>query len=232
MFKCTKCDKSFEKIQSLNAHKGHCGKDPNKRMSKESRYRSTQALLTHDRKKSSSTKLARLKENGKFSEYFRNLSTAGLSGKKEESYKKQAATMRQKYSSGEYEPRKGIGRGKRGWYRGFWCDSSYELAWVIYNLDHSELFERNKDGFKYTWEGEIRTFFPDFKLPDGSYVEIKGWVDSKSIEKIRQFPEDLIIKVLLPKDLTEIFKFVEDKYGKNFISLYEAQVVERDTQKT
>jgi len=29
------------------------------------------------------------------------------------------------------------GRGKWGWYKGFWCDSSYELAYVIYNLDHN-----------------------------------------------------------------------------------------------
>src|SRR5713226_6636200 len=35
---------------------------------------------------------------------------------------------------GGYE--RGSGRGKKGRYRGYWCDSTYELVFVIYTLDH------------------------------------------------------------------------------------------------
>ena len=33
--------------------------------------------------------------------------------------------------SGGYIPKSGVGKG--GWYKGVWCDSTYELVWVIYN---------------------------------------------------------------------------------------------------
>ena len=45
--------------------------------------------------------------------------------------------------------RKGSGRGKKGTYKGYWCDSSYELAWVIYNIDKNIPFTRNSEKFKY-----------------------------------------------------------------------------------
>ena len=28
------------------------------------------------------------------------------------------------------------GKGKKGWYKGFFCSSTYELAYVIFCLDH------------------------------------------------------------------------------------------------
>jgi len=39
-------------------------------------------------------------------------------------------------NSGKGGKRIGSGRGKSGWYKGYWCDSSWELAYVIYNIDH------------------------------------------------------------------------------------------------
>ena len=41
-----------------------------------------------------------------------------------------------------YHP--GAGFGKSGWYRGIWCDSSWQLAFVIYHLDHNLNIVRNK----------------------------------------------------------------------------------------
>ena len=35
--------------------------------------------------------------------------------------------------------REGAGRSKSGWYKGYYCNSSYELAWVIYSLDNNKL---------------------------------------------------------------------------------------------
>ncbi len=53
---------------------------------------------------------------------------------------------------------------KRGWYKGYRVDSSWELAFVMYNIDHSIPFERNIDGFEYVYEGKTRLFYPDFKM--------------------------------------------------------------------
>lgn len=58
------------------------------------------------------------------------------------------------------------GRGIRGWYKGYWCDSSWELAFVIYNLEHNIKFERNTTGYEYVYDGITRKYFPDFYMND------------------------------------------------------------------
>jgi len=58
--------------------------------------------------------------------------------------------------------RHGSGRGKQGWYKGYWCDSSWELAWVIYSLDHNIKFVRYNGYFEYEFNGKIHKYYPDF----------------------------------------------------------------------
>src|SRR5258708_639911 len=63
---------------------------------------------------------------------------------------------------GRYRERSG--RGKKGRYKGYWCDSSYELAFVLYALDEGLWFERNWTSFPYAFQGHSRTWIPDFRL--------------------------------------------------------------------
>jgi len=116
--------------------------------------------------------------------------------------------------------RKEAGRGKMGWYKGYYCNSSWELAWVIYQLEHGLKFKRNTEGFEYTFENQKYKFYPDFKLVDVDFFfEIKGWITKKDEEKIHQFNHP--IKVLGKKDLIDVFSYVVDKYGKSYTNLYE-----------
>ena len=115
--------------------------------------------------------------------------------------------------------RKGSSRGKSGWYKGYWCDSSYELAYVIYNIDHNIVFERNLEGFEYEFKDKIRKFYPDF-ISEGSYVEIKNFRSEETDAKISQFPHQ--INIFYKEHVLEIFiPYVVLKYGKDFIKLYE-----------
>jgi len=114
--------------------------------------------------------------------------------------------------------RLGGGRGKKGWYKGYWCDSSWELAYVIYNLEHDIKFERNKEGFEYIFEEEIHKYYPDFILEDGLYIEVKGYITKQVEEKIKQFPYEL--KVLQLKEMKIYLNYTESKYGKDFVKLY------------
>ena len=113
--------------------------------------------------------------------------------------------------------RKGSGRGKSGWYKGYWCDSSYELAWVIYQLEHNYPFERNKVEYEYEWDGKIKKYLPDF-IQNGVTIEIKGFTNNQTQAKIDSVPN---LKVLSKPDLKNEFEYVENKFGKNFIELYE-----------
>ena len=114
--------------------------------------------------------------------------------------------------------KKGCGRGKKGWYKGYWCDSSWELAYIIYNLDHGIKVERNKKFFNYEYNGKIRKYYPDFILEDGTYVEIKGYQSKLDDIKFLSFPENL--KIINFNNDSTILNYVIGKYGKNFIELY------------
>lgn len=120
-----------------------------------------------------------------------------------------------KLKNGGY--RYGSGRGKKGWYKGFFCDSSYELAYLIYCLDHKIDIKRNTEKRKYEWQGTIKNYIPDF-IVQGELLEIKGYKSDQWEAKLASNPD---IKVLYSNDLVEVFEYVNKVYGKDFIKLYE-----------
>jgi len=111
--------------------------------------------------------------------------------------------------------RQGGGRGKKGWYKGFGCDSSWELAYVVYCLDNSIKIDRNTKGFEYEFEGEKHKYYPDFILNDGSYLEVKGYNSKQFEAKVGQFPFKL--RVLYENEMKLYISYVEEKYGKDFV---------------
>lgn len=111
----------------------------------------------------------------------------------------------------------------KGYYKGIWCDSTYELVWVIYNLDHNITFERNQTPFPYiTPDGKTHSYYPDFKQGD-EYIETKNYLKDNDQYKIQQFPYKLTI--LFGKDLVVQFEYVYSKYGKDLKSLYDKKMV-------
>ena len=117
--------------------------------------------------------------------------------------------------------RKGSSRGRSGWYKGYWCDSSYELAFLIYNIENNIKIERNKEGFEYEYKNEKHLFYPDF-LVNGEYVEIKNFRSELTDCKIRFFPCE--IKVIYNGEIKPYLDYSKNKYGKDFIKLYEKNV--------
>lgn len=112
----------------------------------------------------------------------------------------------------------GSSRGKSGWYKGYWCDSSYELAYLIFCLDNKIKIERNKKGFEYVFNDEKHLFYPDFIVND-EYIEIKNFESELTNTKVKYFPHK--IEVIYKYEIKPYLNYVKDKYGKNFINLYE-----------
>lgn len=120
-------------------------------------------------------------------------------------------------TTGGYRP--GSGRAKTGYYKGIYCGSTYELVWVIYQLDHCINFERfpgflEKDGVKY---------YPDF-LQNGNIVEIKGYESKESVSKKTAVAESFGYSVLVLRkdDLKYCFDWVKKNYNyENLIELYD-----------
>lgn len=116
---------------------------------------------------------------------------------------------------------KGSGRGKRGWFKDYWCDSSYELAFVIYCLDKNIKICRNTETFSYIHKGQECKYIPDFKRIDREnyFIEIKGWFNEREVDKVKYFPHKL--KIYSGRGMKKILNYVRDKYGSNFLYLYD-----------
>jgi len=118
--------------------------------------------------------------------------------------------------SGGY--RKGSGRGKSGWYKSIWCDSSWELAYVMYHLDNNIPITRCRETFSYVFEDQSRKYTPDFVV-DNKIIEIKGvWTDRERA-KIKQCPVD--IKIIDEEYIKPYIEHAKNIYGENFIDYYE-----------
>jgi hypothetical protein len=118
--------------------------------------------------------------------------------------------------------RLGSGRGKKGWYKGIFCDSSWELAYVLYMLEIKQApVRKNWEKFPYTFHGKTRYYVPDFILGDKSYVEIKGYATDVALHKLSQFPYK--IKLLSGREMAPILRTVVKRFGVDFVRLYEAK---------
>lgn len=179
----------------------------------------------------------------------------GLTKKTSKILRSQSERVKQKYASGEltgsfkghkhseeskkkislgtsksynYDANRKSGRGKKGYYKGFQCDSSYELAYVIYCLDHNIQIERCKEYFEYEYQGKKHRYYPDFVVND-EIVEIKGfWNGRVNAKRDAVLLQNRKYKILFPKDMDFIFKYIEEKYGKlvnkNISDLFEERV--------
>src|SRR5689334_21058808 len=103
--------------------------------------------------------------------------------------------------------------------RGLWCDSTYELAFVVWALDHEIPFERNLEFFPYEYKGEVLRWTPDFLLADGTYIEIKGYLTEQAQTKFEYFLRPL--RVFTRPDLERMFRYVDGRYGRDLLALYQ-----------
>ncbi len=156
------------------------------------------------------------KKSKKTKELFINgIITGKGSTELKEIVRKRRISIKAKLKCGGY--RKGSGIGKSGWCREFWCDSSYELAFVLYCTDNKINIVRNKQGFEYRYQNKTCKYYPDFIL-DSKYIEIKGYLDDKNRVKIDQFQGDL--KVITHPEINFYLEYAKSTYGVNFIDLY------------
>ena len=108
-----------------------------------------------------------------------------------------------------------------GWYKGYHCDSSWELAYLMYHLDNNISIERNNNKFfEYQYEGRVHKFFPDFII-DNTFIEIKGMDSEQCQAKVRDFPADVSFKILFYEEIKPYLEYAESTYGKEFFTLYD-----------
>lgn len=134
-----------------------------------------------------------------------------------EKLKKGMEVLRAKGNLGGY--REGSGRAKHGYYKGVYCGSTYELVWLIYQLDHGNPVERFQGELE--WNGV--KYIPDF-LQDGKIVELKGYEAQESVDKKTAVANHFgyEVSVLKKEDLKREFDWVKEHYTyKNLQELYD-----------
>ena len=113
--------------------------------------------------------------------------------------------------------RVGSGFSKSGWYKGIKCDSTWELAFLIYHLDNNLYIERCKESRKYIYHNKEHIYYPDF-ITDKGIIEIKGYRTEQSEEKRKQNPD--IINIF-KQDIQFYLDYIKNKYDKPLIELYD-----------
>ena len=119
--------------------------------------------------------------------------------------------------------------GKRGWYKGFYCASTYELAFVIYCLDHNIKIERNKKAYEYQWEGKTYKYYPDWIVNGDHYVETKNFITDRVLAKAAAV-KDMPIEIIDKNGIDPYCKYVAETYhlkyyrsSNEFWKLYDKQ---------
>lgn len=118
------------------------------------------------------------------------------------------------------------GGGKKGIYGGFQCDSSYELAFVIYHLDKGSNIVPCTEIRSYIHNGVVSKYNPDF-IVDGLIYEIKGFMSERAKSKARDNPDIIVID---NDGIVPYIQYVKDTYNvKNITDLYQTKEYKRYT---
>lgn len=111
------------------------------------------------------------------------------------------------------------GKSISGWYKGIYCNSTYELAFLIYHIENNISIQRCDFYLEYEFQNKIHKYYPDF-IVDNKIYEIKGRIDSKALAKQEQYPNIIIID----KEKIQFYiQFVKRKFNiKNIFNLYDS----------
>lgn len=126
--------------------------------------------------------------------------------------KKYCSTNCRKKNLGGHREKSGYS--KSGYFKGIYCGSTYELAWVIYRLDHKLHVERFEGFIKYD---EGRKYFPDF-VEGNTIHEMKGW-NTSSTDRILLAKNKgasaagYKVKLYFKNDLQKEFNWVKENYN-------------------
>ena len=213
---CQYCGKFCKNKNSLNQHEIRCKQNPNRlkiviKTDNFKNYREKHGSWIKGLTKETDERVKKLSDSLKEGHRTKRLKPSFYG--KHHTYE---TRLKMKRTNGGV--RKSVIPYKRGYYKGYHCDSSWELAYVIYNIEHNIEFQQCNEYFYYEYENETHKYYPDFKEGD-IYVEIKNFNSKKFNAKLEYFPYK--IKVLYKKDIKIYLDYVISKYGKDFTRLYE-----------
>ena len=241
MYKCQFCGREFERSSQLGGHIIWCKENPNRtgkcnfNMKQDSGYRNIEiirddlfcqycgkqcknlnSLKQHEKRCKNNPNRIKLSPICKKGNIAWN---KGLNKYIDERIKKYGNTNSERIKNGEIKNPGGLKDNsvkycyKYGTYHGIRCDSSWELAYLVYCIEHNIEIERNTNGYEYFINNKKHLFYPDFFFNKKELVEIKGLQDATWEAKHEAYPD---IIFLFKKDMIKYIEYVKKKYGNNF----------------
>lgn len=221
-YNCQYCQKECKGKNSLVQHEIRCSENPNKLkyfipgfnnvgriawnkgLSKETDERvANYAQTTHNKY-----------ESGELVGWCK-----GLTAETDERIAKMVHTQKQNGITGGY--RENAGNYKHGKYNGIYCDSTWELAYILYCNDNNIPIKRCDKVFDYyDNEGNKHRYYPDFIINENEIIEIKGRITEQWKLKL-PIVEREHIKVLYKEDMKDILNYCYEKYGNDLTYLYD-----------
>ena len=116
-------------------------------------------------------------------------------------------------------------KGLKGYYDGVWFDSSWELAYFVWMVEIKNVrpVRNTKIFFDYVDDcGIQRRTKPDFILPSGELIEIKGYPNVHTAAKFAATSTK--VSYLFREDIEIALSYVKGKYGKDFTKAFYATV--------
>lgn len=143
----------------------------------------------------------------------------GLTKDTDERIAKYVKKLKDNPDCGGYREKSGYG--KSGTYKGIFCNSTWELAYLLYCIDNNYDIKRCTKYYTYLGENnEEHKYYPDFIVNNEEIVEIKGYISDSWKMKL-PIVEKEHIKVLYKDDMQPILEYVINTYGEDFYKLYD-----------
>ena len=123
-------------------------------------------------------------------------------------------------------------------YDGIKFDSSWELVFYIYQIDHNNTISRCDKRLEYEYNGEKHFYFPDF-IVNGKLYEIKGdqfWKEDGTMQNPYNHSRDGLFEAkhqcglrnnvtfIKGKEIIEMNKYITEKYTPDYIGLFKENI--------
>ena len=219
-YKCCYCGKECCGQNSLKQHEIRCKENPNKLVyfipgfNNKGRTPWNKGLTSDDErvKKGAET------YHNRYEQGLIKVWCDGLTKDTDERIAKYVKKMKANPDCGGYREKSGYG--KSGTYKGIFCNSTWELAYLLYCIDNNYKIERCNKYYIYTGaDNEEHKYYPDFIVND-EIIEIKGYITESWKMKL-PIVEREHIKVLYKEDMKPILEYVTNTYGEDFYKLYD-----------
>lgn len=151
-------------------------------------------------------------------------------------------TNLQRYGTESYSQTDDFAKTHRSRYcfNGFNFDSSWELSYYIYCIDHDIEIETHPKSIQYFINEEVHYYQPDFLINNDTLIEIKGdhffngrnellnLFDKSEKQQLKDTAKQKCMKenhvlVLRKNDLKPVFEYINETYGKKYLKQYKVK---------